>query len=126
MTPLEEISSVLAGGGRVIMVSERDVNLNTLRGSNTLFLLRLAEGSLAAGGRGGGMGERRVTEVLQFRYQDGFCEKLFQTNDASKVELFEIPYYVARTPFTLSDGSESMGYGVVDAELVSQYAKSAK
>ncbi len=126
MTPLEEISSVLAGGGRVIMVSERDVNLNTLRGSNTLFLLRLAEESLAAGGRGGGMGERRVTEVLQFRYQDGFCEKLFQTNDASKVELFEIPYYVARTPFTLSDGSESMGYGVVDAELVSQYAKSAK
>lgn len=108
------------------MISEKDIDLKTMQGSNSLFLLKLAEGSGAAGGRGGGFGERRVVRVLQFRYQDGVCEKLFETTDESKVALFEIPYYVARTPLTLPDGSESMGYGVIDTGLVSQYVDRTK
>ena len=97
-----------------------------MQGSNSFFLLKMAEGSLAAGGRGGGFGERRVVAVSQFRYTDGVCVKLFDTADESKVALFEIPFYVARTPMTLPDGSESIGYGVVDAELVSQFVNKTK
>ncbi len=126
MTPLEEISNILASGNRVIVISEKEVDLKTMQGINSLFLLKMAEGSGAAGGRGGGFGERRVTKVLQFRYRDGVCEKLFETTDESKVALFEIPFYVARTPLTLADGSESMGYGVIDSELVSQFVEKAK
>ena len=123
MSPLEEISSILGGGRRVIVISEKDVNLKTMEGSNSLFLLSLAEGSLASGGRGGGFGERRVVKVSHFRYRDGVCEKLFETADESKVALFEIPFYVARTPLTLSDGSESVGYGVVEPELVKSFSE---
>jgi hypothetical protein len=86
----------------------------------------MAEGSGAAGGRGGGFGERRVVKVLQFRYRDGDCEKLFETVDEAKVALFEIPFYVARTPLTMPDGSESIGYGAVDSELVSQFTDKTK
>ncbi len=126
MTPLEEISSILASGNRVVVISERDVDLKTMQGINSLFLLKMAEGSGAAGGRGGGFGERRVIKVFQFRYRDGVCEKLFETADESKVAVFEIPFSVARTPLTLADGSESMGYGVIDSELVSQFVERTK
>lgn len=126
MTPLEQLSSILASGARVIVISERDVNLKALQESNTMFLLSMAEGSLASGGRGGGFGERRVVKVLQFRCHDGSCEKLFETEDESKVPLFEIPFYVARIPITLLDGTESMGYGAVDPELVSKYTELAR
>ena len=79
MKALEEISTILSGGGRVIVIAENEVDLKSLRGKNTLFLLKVAEGSLAAGGRGGGFGERRVVAVFAFRYEDGVCEKIFET-----------------------------------------------
>ena len=103
------------------MIAQRDVDLRSLSGENALFAMKMAEGSLAAGGRGGGFGERRVVSVSLFRYKDGSCEKLFSTEDASQIERFEIPFYVARMPLTLRDGTESMGYGVVDPELVHRY-----
>jgi len=126
LNALDELSSLLVGGSRVIVVAEKDVDLKSLEGVNTLFLLKLAEGSLTSGGRGGGFGERRVVKVLEFRYKDGFCEKLFETEDGSKLEIFEIPYYIARLPLTLVDGADSMGYGVVDPDLVATYAQKAK
>ncbi len=121
MTPLEELSAVLSGGSRVILIAERDVNLKTLDGDNRVFVLRMVEGSLAAGGRGAGLGERRVTKVMLFRYHERVCEKLFETEDEVKVAEFEVPYYVSRIPFTLADGGEAMGYGVVDPDLVASY-----
>ena len=88
-------------------------------------MLKLAEGSLASGGRGGGFGERRVVKVLLFRCSEGACEKLFETEDEARVAQFEVPYYVARLPVTLADGTESMGYGVVEPELVGQFLTKA-
>jgi hypothetical protein len=122
MNALEEISSILGGGGRVIVIAENEVDLKSLRGKNTLFLLKVAEGSLAGGGRGGGFGERRVVAVFAFRYVDGVCEKIFETAEEATVSRFEVPYYVTRMPMTLSDGAESVGYGVVDPELVAAFA----
>jgi hypothetical protein len=86
----------------------------------------MAEGSSAAGGRGGGFGERRVVQVSLYHYKDGKCERQFQTEDKSNVERFEVPYYVARTPLILADGTETMGYGVTDSELVDQYIVKTK
>ncbi|TLY01697.1 MAG: hypothetical protein E6K95_06425 [Thaumarchaeota archaeon] len=126
MSPLEEISSLLSGGGRVIVIAENEVDLKSLRGKNTLFLLKVAEGSLAAGGRGGGFGERRVVAVLAFRYEEGVCEKIFETAEEGTVSKFEVPYYVTRMPMTMSDGAESVGYGVVDPELVAVFAHNAR
>ena len=120
MTDLEELSSHFAGGSRVIVIAERDVDLKPQAPDNRLFLLKMAEGSLASGGRGGGFGERRVVKVVLFQLKGGGWTKLFETVDESKVSEFEIPYYVSRLPFTLADGTESIGYGVVEPELVQQ------
>jgi hypothetical protein len=120
MTPIEELSALLSGQSRVVIVARRDVDLQSLTGENDLVLLKMAEGSLAAGGRGGGFGERRVMMVAHFRYLDGHCEKLFETTDTGKVAEFEVPYHVARMPMVLRDGTEAMGYGVVDDELAGE------
>ncbi len=115
-----ELSSLVSGGSRIILISERDVDLKPGSGDNRLFLLKMAEGSLAAGGRGGGFGERRVVGVVLFARGNGTWSKLFETVDGSRLADFEVPYYVSRLPMTLEDGTETMGYGVVDPELVGQ------
>ena len=120
MTPIEELSALLAGPSRVVMIASRDVDLQSLAGLNDLILLKLVEGSSAAGGRGGGFGERRVVMVAHFRYNEGRCEKLFESSDEAKAGEFEVPYYVARMPFVMRDGTEAMGYGVVDGDLVKE------
>jgi hypothetical protein len=120
MSILEELNSHLSGGSRVIVISERDVDLRPQAPDNRLFLLKMAEGSLAAGGRGGGFGERRVVKVMAFATLRGEWSKLYETTDESRAGEFEIPYYVSRLPYTLSDGSESVGYGVVEPDLVAQ------
>ncbi|MDV3277082.1 MAG: hypothetical protein LYZ69_01275 [Nitrososphaerales archaeon] len=122
MSAIDELTQLLSGGARVVVIAQRDVDLTSLAAENTLLLLKLTEGSHAAGGRGAGFGERKVVKVSLFRYGDGACEKLFDTEDEAKVAEFEVPYYVARMPMTLRDGTESMGYGVVDPELVGQFA----
>ena len=110
----------MSGESRVVVISEKDVDLRPGAADNGMFLLKMAEGSLASGGRGGGFGERRVVRVMLFRLIGGAWSKDFDTQDQDKVPEFEIPYYVSRLPFTLADGSESIGYGVVEPELVKQ------
>jgi hypothetical protein len=122
LTPIEELSALLSGPNRVVVIASGDVDLQSLSGSNDLILLKMLEGSLAAGGRGGGFGERRVIMVAHFRYRDGKCEKLFETSDEARASEFEIPYYVARMPMVMRDGTDAMGYGVVDADLVRDMA----
>ena len=113
----DEISSHLSGGFRAIVISDRDLDLRPGSGDLEFFLLKIGEGSLAAGGRGGGFGERKVSAVLCFRRRGGTWSKLFDAND-DRAGSFEVPYYVSRLPMTMADGTESMGYGVVDPDLV--------
>lgn len=126
MSALEDLSALISGNSRVIIIADRDVNLKEAVGENRLFLLKMPEGTLASGGRGGGFGERRVVRVVEFKYSDGSFEKLFDTVDEGRVAQFEIPYYVARMPLTLADGTETMGYGVVERELVDQFVAKTK
>ena len=125
MRALEELSSYLTGGSRVIVLAEKDVDLRIAERGNRLFLLKIAEGSLAAGGRGGGFGERKVVSVFCFSSAGGSWKKLFETSEESVASTFEVPYYVSRLPLTLADGTEIMGYGVVEPELVAQMAAKA-
>ena len=126
MDALEEITSLISGGSRTIVIASSDVDLRPQAGDNTLILLKMTEGSLAAGGRGGGFGERRVVKVASFERKSGSWSKVFELEDDASVSKFEVPYYVSRIPFTMADGSESMGYGVVEAELVAKMTADAK
>ena len=123
MTPIKELSDLLSGSSRVIVLSEKDVDLRSGRGDGSLVVMKMVEGSLAAGGRGAGFGERRITKVALYRLKEGECEKLFETEDESRLAGFEVPYYVSRLPFVLEDGKEVMGYGAVDPGLVAEYSK---
>ena len=126
MTPLEELVSHLSGCSRAIVVSDRDVDLRPGAVDNRLFVLKIGEGSLAAGGRGGGFGERRVTGVLCFELRKGEWAKRFEAEGEEGASGFEVPYYVSRLPLTLADGTETMGYGVVDPGLVGEMSAKSK
>jgi hypothetical protein len=124
LEPLEELVSHLEGAARAIVIASKDVDLRPASGDNTIFVLKIGEGSLAAGGRGGGFGERRVTDVLCFERKGGSWRKAFQAGEGKSAS-FEVPYYVSRLPLTMADGKEAMGYGVVDPELVTELSNKA-
>jgi hypothetical protein len=126
LTPIEELSAALIGGQRAIVISEKEVDLRPQAPENRLFLLKMAEGSLAAGGRGGGFGERRVVQVALYQRTADSWSKPFESPDESRAAEFEVPYHVSRLPLTLADGTESMGYGVVDPPLVQEMWEKAK
>jgi len=122
MEALDEFVSILTGPSRAIVIAEKDVDLRPSSGDNRIFVLSIGEGSSAAGGRGGGFGERKVTAVVCFELRDGDWKVLFRA-EAEKSEDYEVPYYVTRIPLTMADGSDAMGYGVVDPALVGEMSK---
>jgi len=119
---LAELVANLTGTARAIVISERDVDLRSQSMNNRVFLLKIGEGSLAAGGRGGGFGERKVVGVMCFELRSGAWRLLFTAAEA-KLGEYEVPYYVSRIPMTMADGTESMGYGVVEPELVAEMSR---
>jgi len=121
MTPLEELSHLISQKGRRILVAQNPVDLKTLQGENSVFILQLPEEGRAAGGRAGGFGERRVEKIYAFHYQDGACRKLFEVEAPDKLEKFELPYHAAGTPVILPDGSERVISGVIDPEFIESY-----
>lgn len=125
MSALEELRDLLSSGARAIVIARNDTDLRPESGDNELFVLKVGEGSLAAGGRGGGFGERRVVGVTAFEKKKGGWSKRYETPNAEAATGFEVPYYVSRIPITLPDGTETMGYGVVEPELVDSMAKRA-
>jgi hypothetical protein len=116
---LDDLLSNLSGPSRAIIIAKKDVDLRPEAGDNVLFLLKIGEGSLAAGGRGGGFGERKVIAVMCFELKGGAWKKLFQASE-DQVSSFEVPYHVSRIPMTMADGTETMGYGVVEEGLVNE------
>lgn len=121
MTPLEELTILLSEKGRRILVAETPVDLKSLQGENSVFVLQLPEGSSAAGGRAGGFGERRVEKLYAFQIGKGACRKLFEVDSPEKLDRFELPYHAAGTPVVLPDGSEKVVSGVIDPEFVQSY-----
>ena len=122
MDPLEELVVNLSGPSRAIVIARKEVDLRPQSGENMLFVLNIGEGSLAAGGRGGGFGERRVTAVSCFELKANNWSLVFKA-PPERVGDYEVPYHISRLPLTMADGTETMGYGVVDPELVSDLSK---
>jgi len=118
---LAELEADLSGNSRAIVIAQKDIDLRPGSADNRLFLLKIGEGSLAAGGRGGGFGERKVTAVVCYELRSGKWTRVFQAEE-TKVSEYEVPYYVSRIPLTMADGTESMGYGVVEPELVAGFS----
>jgi hypothetical protein len=122
MAALDELAHLLGEKGRRILVAENPVDLKVLGGKNSIFVLQLPEGgSLAAGGRAGGFGVRKIEKLYAFHYEDGAVRKLFEVDSPEKLESFELPYHAAGTPIIMPDGSERVISGVIDPEFVANY-----
>jgi len=122
VTPLEELAQLASEKGRRLFVSENPIDLSSKEGQNCIYVLELpgaAPGS--AGGRVGGIGERRVQRALCFRQAEGKWIKIYETDSPDKLDGFDLPYHAAGLSVLLPDGAEKVVSGVVDQELIDKY-----
>ena len=119
---LEELTQLLAEKSRRIFVAQEPVDLRSSGGNNCVYVLQLPTSAPgAAGGRIGGVGERRIQKLYCFRLENGKWMKIYETEDKEKLEKFELPYHAAGLTVILPDGTEGVVSGVVDEEFVQKY-----
>jgi hypothetical protein len=122
LSAFEELVRLASEGTRRIFVAHGPIDLRRKDDENYVFVLELPTvKSGAAGGRIGGIGERKIQKLQCFQLQNRECRKIFETEDAEQLEKFELPYHAAGLSIMLPDGSEKVVTGVVDPELVDRY-----
>jgi hypothetical protein len=121
MDGLTELLGLLASKGRRVYVAEKPVDLRDLNTPNTIYILQLPDGSTAAGGRGGGFGERRIIRLYQFECGAGTCTKIGEEEDDGKLDLLDLPYHATAMPILDAEGNEKLVSGVIDPSFVSSY-----
>jgi hypothetical protein len=121
MTGLDEFLQLIDSKGRRVYVTDKPIDLRNLLETNTVFILQLPEGSTAAGGRGGGLGERRIVKVYHFEYGRGECQAHPEVEDAERLDMLDLPYHATAMAVLLPDGKEKLVTGVVDPDFVSTY-----
>jgi hypothetical protein len=120
--PLDELARLAGEKSRRLFVAELPIDLTTNSDSNCIFVLELPGSAPgAAGGRIGGIGERRIEKAYCFRQASGKWFKVYETEALEKLERFELPYHAAGMSVILPDGSERIVSGVVDQELIQRY-----
>jgi hypothetical protein len=117
----EEFIALVESKGRRVYVSERLIDLQKLDQPNEIFVLELPDTSTAAGGRGGGFGERHVLKAFHYRCGKGYCMKVAEFDDAENLESLDLPYHATAFPIVMPDGKEKLVSGVADKELVFSY-----
>ena len=125
MTPLEELSQLAGQRSRRIFVAEDTIDLSKNEGRNCVYVLELPGAAPgAAGGRIGGIGERRIQKVFCFRQEHDKWIKVYESEVPEKLKKFDLPYHAAGLDVVMPDGSKRVVSGVVDAELVHAYNES--
>lgn len=122
LSTLEELTLLLAEKSRRIFVAQASIDLRSSEGTNCVYVLQLPTSAPgAAGGRIGGIGERKVQKLYCFRLENGKWMKIYETEDEGKLEKFELPYHAAGLTVILPDGTERVVSGVIDEEFVQKY-----
>jgi hypothetical protein len=122
MTSAEELARLVSEKSRRLFVAENPIDLSTKEGQNCIYVLELPSSAPgAAGGRVGGIGERRVQKAYCFRLAEGEWVKVYETESADKLGNFDLPYHAAGLSVRLPDGAEKVVSGVVDQELIERY-----
>ena len=118
---LIDFLELINGGGRRVYVAEKMINLGELGVQNNIYVLQLPEGSTAAGGRGGGFGERRIVKVYHFQCGEGLCRKVAEFEDEERLESLDLPYHATAMPILDPKGGERIVSGVVDPPFAEGY-----
>ena len=122
VTGLDELLQLLnSEGRRRVYVTEKEIDLRNVSDMNRLFILQLPDQSTAAGGRGGGLGERRIVKMYRFEYGNGECRKLSDVEDEERLDRLDLPYHATAMQVILPDGAEKLVSGVVDPTFVTSY-----
>ncbi len=122
MAGAEAFIALIERKGRRVFVTDELIARGKLDQPNEIYILQMPDGSTAAGGRGGGMGERRVVKVFHFSCGQGECRKVAELDDAEKIESLDLPYHATAFPILLPGGKEKLVSGVADPELRRSYA----
>jgi len=121
MAGAEEFIALIESMGRRVFVTDDLVDLGKLDQPNEIYVLQMLSVSTAAGGRGGGMGDRRVVKVYHFTCGHGECKKVGEVEDEGKIESLDLPYHATAFPILLPDGREKLVSGVADKSLTASY-----
>jgi hypothetical protein len=122
LSTLEELTLLLAEKSRRIFVAQASIDLRSSEGTNCVYVLQLPTSATgAAGGRIGGIGERRIQKLYCFRLENGKWMKIYEIEDEGKLGRFELPYHAAGLTVIFPDGTERVVSGVVDEEFVQKY-----
>lgn len=121
MTPLEELVTLLKDKRRRVFVAQDAIDLSNPDGRNCVYVLELPDSSQgSAGGRIGGVGERKVVRLFCFR-QEGAWLKSRELNDPQQLENLELPYHATGLSVRLPDKTEKIVSGVVDPDFIKAY-----
>lgn len=120
MTPVEELNQLASEKSRRIFLARSPIDLSSGEMKNTVYVLQLPI-SGSAGGRVGGIGERRIDRLFCFRKLSGQWSKIFEIDNVDKLEQLDLPYHASGLSVILTDGTEAVVSGVIDEELVQNY-----
>ena len=121
LTDLDELIQLINSKGRRVYVTEKSIDLRKLSEANRVFILQLPDQSTAAGGRAGGLGERRIVKMYHFECGNDQCRKLPEVEDDERLDRLDLPYHATAMAVILPDGAEKLVSGVVDPEYVASY-----
>ena len=121
MDGLSQFLELVGAKGRRVYVASRPIDLRTPEIPNDVYILQLPDGSTAAGGRGGGFGERRIVRVYHFEFGGGGCRKVSEEEDDSKLDELDLPYHATAMPILDLQGNEKLVSGVIDPSFTESY-----
>ena len=122
MNPVDELAQLISEKKRRIFVAENPIDLTSDNQENSVYVLELPVSAPgAAGGRVGGIGERRPEKLYCFHAENGRWIKVYEIEDSEKLGKFELPYHAAGLSVILPDGSTRVVSGVVDQEFIQKY-----
>lgn len=118
---MNELESLLLNPQRKLLVTYKEIDLTDNSSFNQIFILLIEESKGSAGGRGGGSGYRKISEITGFRIENNSIEKFYDTKEEDLIELFEVPYSAVAMDIKLSDGKQIVVQGVIDPDMVTNY-----
>jgi len=121
MDGLSEFLELVGSPGRRVYVAENAIDLSDLSKRNDIYVLQLPDGSTAAGGRGGGFGERRIVKLYNFQIVDGACRKVAVIEDDQKLDALDLPYHATAMPIIDTEKKERLVSGVIDPPFAQSY-----
>ena len=123
MDGLSEFLELVNAKGRRVYVASRPIDLRALDLPNDVYVLQLPDGSTAAGGRGGGFGERRIVRVYHFEFGAGGCRKVSELDDETRLDELDLPYHATAMPVLDQQGNEKLVSGVIDPPFAETYRR---